>query len=354
MRRFLLLLRNEIQLFRTALPIHLVAVLQPVIFFLLMSAILVYPTFDVNIVEPATPEGRALVAAMQQVGSPIGLPYIDPILLSADEAHDPALRQVIEVESRDGVPTAVQRFGLIDSNQVKNLRNRLTAAALIQWNDALGDRAVTVVERPWLAVDVPYAVYYGLGMLPMVAFMAAIFIGGILTAQDIEFGTITEYRLAPTRPTLILGARVVRLALTGLLSAATLLLVAGLRTGFWPSSLGRVALVILPMALTGAGLGITVGLLLQHSIPTLLIGLVTSLGSWILGSAFGLAAGFGGPYERVSRLMPNTHAVELIFSCYYGMAIGAPGRSVAFLAGVSLGALALAALVYQQQVLQKG
>ncbi|MGD8967336.1 MAG: hypothetical protein PVI07_07495 [Anaerolineae bacterium] len=353
MRRFLLLLRSEVQLFRTALPIHLVAVLQPVIFFLLMSAILVHPTFDLNVVQPTTPEGQALLAAMGEVGSPIGLPYIDPILLSAEEAGDPTLRQVIEVESRAGVPTAIQRFGLIDSNQVKNLRNRLTAAALILWNDALGDRAVTVVEQPWLPADVPYAVYYGLGMLPMVAFMAAIFIGGILTAQDVEFGTITEYRLAPSAPALILGARLVRLALTGLLAAATLLVAAGLRTGTWPASPGRVGLVLLPVVVTGAGWGITVGLLLRRSIPTLLVGLVTSLGGWILGSAFGLAAGFGGPYETVSRLMPNTHAVELLFPCAYGITIGSPVRSAAFLAAVSLGTLALTALVYHRQVLRK-
>jgi hypothetical protein len=354
MRRFFLLLRNEIQLFRTTLPIHLVAVFQPVIFFLLMSAILVYPTFDINVVEPTTSEGRALVAAMERVRSPIGLPYIDVIQLRPEEALDPGLRQVIDVESRDGTPTAVQHFGLVDSNQVKNLRDRLTAAALILWNDELGDRAVTVVERAWLPADVPYAVYYGIGMLPMVSFMAAIFVGGILTAQDVEFGTITEYRLSPVSVALILGARLARLTLTGMLAASTLLLVAGWRTGFWPSSPGRIALVILPMAVTGAGLGIVVGLLLQRSIPTLLVGLVTSLGGWIMGSAFGLAAGFGGPYEAVSRLMPNTHAVELLFPCYYGIVVGAPLRSAIFLAFVSLGTLALTGFIYHQRVLRRG
>jgi hypothetical protein len=132
MKRFGLLLLNEFKLARTALPIHLVAILQPMLMYLLMTEVLVFATFDMYVTQPTTDEGRALVTAMREVGSPIGLPYIDPILVAQEdvaqlEATSP--RQIITVESRDGVPTAVQRLGLIDSNQVKNLRNRLTAAA---------------------------------------------------------------------------------------------------------------------------------------------------------------------------------------------------------------------------------
>ncbi len=108
---------------------HLVAVLQPTVMFLLMSVILVTPTFDVYMTQPTTLEGQALAAAMDEVGSPIGMPYVKTHFV---ENIEPAAgqRQVIHVEARDGKNTAVQRFGLIDSNMVKNFRNRLTAAAL--------------------------------------------------------------------------------------------------------------------------------------------------------------------------------------------------------------------------------
>lgn len=356
MKHFGLLLLNEFKLARTALPIHLVAIIQPSLVYLLMSLILITPTFDVNVSQPVSDEGRALVAAMREVGSPIGDPYINPIILDAEEAareNGSALWQVITVESRDDVATAVQRFGLIDSNQVKNLRNRLTASALRLWDAALGDRAVTIEEYPWLPRDVPYTVYFGMAMLTMTTFMTAVFLGGILTAQDFEFRTIVEYRLAPMPPLLVLGARLARLVLSALISAGVMLVALGWRTGFWPDSLWQVGLILLPVAITASGLGVAAGLLLRRSVPTLLVGLLTSLGCWILGGAFGLAAGFGGLYEKVSRLMPHTYAVELLFPRYYGTTIGNPQLAVFMLVLFGAGTLALMSLAYRWRVLRQ-
>jgi ABC-type multidrug transport system permease subunit len=289
---------------------------------------------------------------MEQVGSPIGLPYINPILV--EPGAEAAGRQLITVESRDGAPTAVQRYGLIDSNIVKNFRNRLTAAALRVWNADLGERAVTVEEHPWLPRDVPYTVYFGVAMLPMCAFLAASVVGAVLTAQEFESGTIVEYRLAPAPLALILGARLARLLLTALLSAALLFLAVGLLNGAWPDSVWLVGLVLAPLALTAGGVGIVAGLLLQKTIPAFLVGLVATFVGWLLGSAFGLAAGFGGAYEQVSRLVPNTHAVELLFPRYYGAPIGAPLVSALVLVLFSAGMLVLTALAYRWRVRRQG
>ena len=195
MARFRLLLVNEFKLFRTAIPIHLVAIFQPTVMYLLMSLILVQPTFDMYVDRPSTEQGWDLVSAMGEVGSPIGLPYINPILIDWDGGA--ISRQVIVVGDQDGIPTAVQHYGLIDSNLVKNFRNRLTAAALRVWNAELGSGAVTVEEHAWLPRDVPYAVYFGMALLPMTVFMAASIMGAILTAQEFEFGTIVEYTSGP-------------------------------------------------------------------------------------------------------------------------------------------------------------
>jgi hypothetical protein len=351
MTRFRLLLIHEFKLFRTAIPIHLVAILQPTAMYLLMTVILVHPTFEMNVARPDSGQGRALVAAMRQVGSPIGLPYIRPFLV--EPGRGPVTRQVVTVENRSGVPTAVQRYGLIDSNLVKNLRNRLTAAALRLWNAELGARAVTVQEHPWLPRDVPYTVYFGLAMLPMNAFLAASIMGAILTAQEFEFGTIVEYRLATAPLSLILGARLTRLVLSALMATGVLLVAVGLVHGLWPAGLWRVGLVLLSVAVIAGSLGVAAGLLLRRSILAFLVALVTSFVGWLLGSAFGLAAGFGGWYERISYLTPGTHAVELLFPCYYGMRIGTPLVSALVLGFLAVGMLTLSVLAYRWRVIRQ-
>ena len=265
----------------------------------------------------------------------------------------PVTRQVVAVEERGGVPTAVQHYGLIDSNLVKNFRNRLTAAALRLWNAELGDRAVTVEQHAWLPRDVSYNVYFGMALLPMTTFLAAAVIGAVLTAQEFEFRTVVEYRLAPAPLGLILGARLARLVLSALLSAGILLLAVGLVNDAWPGEVWLVGLILLPLAVMAGCLGIVAGLVLRKSIPAFLVALVASFVGWIMGSAFGLAAGFGAGYERISRLTPFTHAVELLFPRYYGATIGAPGISALVLVLMAGGMVALTALVYRWRILRQ-
>jgi hypothetical protein len=240
---------------------------------------------------------------------------------------------------------------LIDSNLVKNFRNRLTAAALRLWDAELGSRAVTVEQHAWLPRDVSYHVYFGLALLPMATFLAAAVIGAALTAQEFEFRTVVEYRLAPAPVGLILGARLARLTLSALLSAGVLCLAVGLVNDAWPGKIWLVSLILLPLAVMAGCLGMVAGLVLRKSIPAFLVALVATFVGWIMGSSFGLAASFGSGYERISRLTPFTHAVELLFPRYYGATVGAPRVSAWVLVFMAGGMVALTALVYRWRIL---
>jgi ABC-type multidrug transport system permease subunit len=175
-------------------------------------------------------------------------------------------------------------------------------------------------------------------------------LGAVLNAQDFEFRTIVEYRLAPTPTVLILGTRLVRLALSAFLSAGLLCLSIRLFTGASPTSIPRVFLVLIPIAISAGCLGTIAGLLLQSTIPSFVIALTSTLLCWIVGSSFGLAGGFGGLYEIASWFSPNTYAVELLFPLYYGAPVGSPGRAAVVLALGSAVMLALTAVVYRWRV----
>ncbi|MCJ7623490.1 MAG: ABC transporter permease [Anaerolineaceae bacterium] len=352
MRRFFLLLLNEFKMFRTALVVHMIAILQPTLMYMLMAVIMVVPTFDMYVVQPETQLGQELLAAMEEVGSPIGPDYINPILVS--EA-DPGYRQVVAVLEVDGFPTALQRYGYIDSNLVKNLRNRLTAAALVLWNQKLGSQAVTIKEHPWMPRDVPYTVYFGMAMVPLAAYLAASMIGGYLMAQEFENETILEYRLCPTSPLLLLAARITRLLLTGLVAAGILYTALGLISGVWASSTLAVFFILLPLTLVAGCIGLLAGLLTRSSLPSFLAALSSAFGFWLLGSGFGLAAGFPPAFERISRLIPNTPIVEMLFPYFYfGRQVAAyPIAALLQLIGYCLLLLALVVLVYHRRVLTR-
>jgi ABC-type multidrug transport system permease subunit len=350
MRRYLLLLLNEFKLSRTAVIVNLIAILQPTLMYALMATVMVVPTFDMNVVQPKTELGYELMAAMKEVGSPIGAGYINPILV--DQA-DPGDRQVIEVIYPAGVPTAHQRFGYIDSNLVKNFRNRLTATLLVLWNGKLESQAIRVNQCPWLPRDIPYTVYFGMAMIPLAAYLAAAMIGGYLLAQEFEQGTILEYRLCPTSFYLLLAAKITRLLLTGLAAAAILYTAVGWITGVWASSALVVFIILLPLTLIAACIGILAGLLTRSSLPSFLVGLASAFVFWLVGSGFGLAAGFSPVFERISRLIPNTPIIEMLFPYFYfGREVAAnPTAAQLQLAGYCLALLVAVVIVYRRRVL---
>ena len=348
MNRVFITLKNEFKLARTAIPIHLVAIIQPTVMYLLMSVILVHPTFDMYVTLPNSAGGRLLVEAMSEVGSPIGEPYINPVIIENDQFE--GLRQVVSVEGEGEQINAVQNYGLIDSNIVKNFRNRLTAAGLRVWNGSLGKKAVQIREHPWLSSDMPYTLYFGMAMLPLSAALAASIVGGTLTAQEFESGIILEYRLSPTSAWLVISIRLVRLILTGLISSLVLLFALRFINNVWPNNLWQIVVVLIPAGIVAGSLGIIAGLVFQKSIPAFLVGLVFSFVSWLVGSAFGLAAGFSRAYEFVSRLTTNTHIVELLYPNFFGTGVGMPWYSVLFLLIVSVLMICLSVWAYGLRV----
>ena len=321
MKRFIDLFMNEVRLARTAVPSHIVAIIQPTILYLFMGAILGSPLMTMNLKQPETSVGQELQIAMQEEGSPIGDLYIDLTLVEQSQPED--LRQVIVIEEENGVQTAIQRYGLIDGNQVKNLRNRLTSAALSLWTDELGDQAITVEEHPWLPKDNPHKFYFGMGLLPMAMFLATVMLGSVLTAQDFEFGTIQEERLAPTSVILPVVARIARITLYAYLSVILLLLVSGFMTGFWPASVLPIFAALIPVGIIGGGFGVILGLIFRNSVTVYVLSLGFSMALWLFGNSFGLT-NFGGLYAFFTKLSPNSYAVELIFPQFFGREIALP------------------------------
>jgi len=348
MKRFFVLVLNEFKLIRAAVPPHIVAVILPIGLYFLMGSVLVTPLMRMNLQRSTTTAGQSLETAMRSIGSPIGDRYIDLHLVEQSEPKN--LRQVIVVEEENGTAVAVQRYGLIDANQVKNLRNRLTAAALRLWTAKLDGHAVTIEEHPWLPRDYPYKFYFGMAMLPLAMFLAAVIPGSVLTAQGFEFGTVQEERLAPASIVLPVMARITRLTLFAYLPVTLLFIVSGYMTGFWPTSIWPVVLALLPVGIIGAGVGILLGLIFQNSITVYVLSMALSITLWLFGNNFSLTY-YGGLAARLTQFSPNTYAVYLIFPHFFGSQVTVPQTLSALLLTLGVvGAVLAALLTYRSRV----
>jgi hypothetical protein len=101
--------------------------------------------------------------------------------------------------------------------------------------------------------------------------------------------------------------------------------------------------------ITGA-LGITVGLLTRQVLPSFVITLGLTFSSWLLGSAFGLASGFGRTYEQISRLGPNTPTIELLFPQFFDVQLGGVARNILTLTLLVTISITIMLLVYRRRV----
>jgi hypothetical protein len=343
-RHFIRLIWNEFLLVRSNLAVLLIAVFQPALLYFLMTLVLVHPTFDLNFVPSDNPDDERLLQAMNEVGVQSGVPYINPIILSTPSFSTGS--QYIQIVEDGGVPVAVQHFALVDSNMVKNYRNRLTAAGLIVWNEELGRGGIKITEKPLLPVDVPYRVYFGLAVAPMAAFLATMLIGATSTTHDFENDTFLEYRLSPLHTGRIMAARIMRTMLFGYFAAGVLFIMIWLLSGYKPHSWIMSAVYLLPICLIGSSLGVSIGLAIRRPLPAFVLSLASTFVFWLLGGAFGLPSGFNSYYQIVSKFIPNTHVVELMFPLFYGIQVGTPIISAGILVVQSMLSLLIVGRLY--------
>ena len=332
MKRFRLFLQSEIKLLMTHRVVLLVALIQPALMYALMSLVFVEPTFDLYVQAAQTPQEEHYMQAMQEVGIESGVPYINPVI--TDESD--WLRQYIAMDTQDEMLYVNQTFGNIDSNMIKNFRDRVTAAALIYWQDDLGDQAILIDQQPMLPKDVPYITYFGMALIPMGIFLGSAITSAMLTAYEFENGTIIEMYMSPRPDWQHMLIQFLRIIVIGLLSAVINICSVGWISGVWPKGILGIILPVCLLSIAGGSLGMLAGFITRKALPAFLISLVVSLLNWLFGNSFGLASGFAGWYETFSYFAPNRYLVELLFPHYYHVQAGSISLSWLVLSLVSI------------------
>jgi ABC-type multidrug transport system permease subunit len=323
MKRLGLFLQSELKLLLVHRVVLMVALIQPALMYALMSMVFVEPTFDMNIQAAQTPQEEQYLQAMQRVGIESGVPYINPVI--TNDAN--WIRQYVTMDTQENTLSVNQTFGNIDSNMIKNFRNRVTAAALIYWQDNLGDQAILIDQQPLLPRDVPYITYFGMALIPMGIFLGTAITSAIGTAFDFENGTILEMHMSPRPDWQYLLVQFMRMIVIGSLSAAINICAVGWISGVWPTGIYGIITPVWLLSLAGGSLGMLAGFITKKALPAFLISLVVSLLNWLFGNSFGLASGFAGWYETFSTFAPNRYLVEILFPHYYHVQAGTISQS---------------------------
>ena len=209
--RCLILVGAELRQVRSALPYTLLTILSPVMF---MALFMLMVRGDITLPLTVHPgpdrsEFAQVLATNRAPGNP---PYLQVEPGTADPPRGESTDLVViaaEPSARDGRTsgTIVHYVNDVNTNMTKNFRNRLTGA-VYTWSSAhLEGGDVGVEEHPTYPRDIPWSTTFGLSALGFGALFSGLLFGLLSMTREWERGTILWLRLAPTRPGLVIAAK---------------------------------------------------------------------------------------------------------------------------------------------------
>ena len=320
--RCLILVGAELRQVRSALPYTLLTILSPVMF---MALFMLMVRGDITLPLTVHPgpdrsEFAQVLATNRAPGNP---PYLQVEPGTADPPRGESTDLVViaaEPTARDGRPsgTIVHYVNDVNTNMTKNFRNRLTGA-VYTWSSAhLEGGDVGVEEHPTYPRDIPWSTTFGLSALGFGALFSGLLFGLLSMTREWERGTILWLRLAPTRPGLVIAAKLsaclVQCSVAGVVLVGVLRLLTGLSPARPLPLAGGLALGYL----ASSAFGLMVGFASRNTLTSFLTSLVTALVCWVGGGGLGPMFVFGPAAVALSRFNPATHIIDLARWSYLG------------------------------------
>ncbi|MHB9144461.1 MAG: ABC transporter permease [Symbiobacteriia bacterium] len=318
------------------------------VFYLIWMADIQEP---IEVVNQAGTAGEPFVQAMGEIRMPNGTPYIrverqDPAALTRDPGS-----YLVTVEipaSFQQEPRLIVHYGAEQENSVKNYINRIHQAASQYLAGRLGFTPIRLLESPRYPTDIVTIQSMAVMLMTYAFLLSACLFGGVLVAREYEDHTVKLIQVAPSSAALVLLAKgTVALLLTllaGSVYTAAVYLLTGAAPGH-PFLFGGAGLLL---AVMGAALGMTVGLLLRRSVPVFLAVLVGNLALWIVSWAAGMMSAFSRLFQTVLGLLPYLHGINLFWQSYFG------GKEAFAAAGMQRTLLLLAAALLVLTVAARG
>ncbi|MDD5015889.1 MAG: ABC transporter permease [Atribacterota bacterium] len=315
MKRLLFMIKTEILATGSSLPFHIIALLSPILFFLVFAGQLDKDiSFPISFNTTDTP----FYQSIDHYRSPVGTPYYD----EQDNNHNSIFlteTEPLKVINNKLSGSINQKIESIDKNITKNYRNRLTGALSNFFYTQFPERAIQISETSLYGKDPSWASFFAASILIFGILLSGLLFGTLSFTREWELNCIDLFKLSPMNPIYILSGKFLGSFVKSIITVILYILFVTLKLKILIfNSLDIIGIIFLAY-FTAIIIGMLIGIVLKQSLVAFITSLISSILLWVLGGGFGTSVGMAKGIQMMININPISKYMKLVLhSCFNG------------------------------------
>jgi len=314
MKRLLFMIKTEILATRSSLPFHIIALLSPILFFLVFAGQLDKDiSFPISFNTTDTP----FYQSIGPYSSPAGTPYYE-------QDNNYTFIFVTETEPLKVINNKLsgsinQKIESIDKNITKNYRNRLTGALSNFFYTQFPEKAIQVSETLLYEKDPSWSSFFAASILIFGILLSGLLFGTLSFTREWELNCIDLFKLSPINPIYILSGKFLGSLIKSIITVVFYIIFVTLKLKILIFNSAEIIGIIFLAYFTAIIIGMLIGIVLKQSLVAFITALIGSMLLWVLGGGFGTSVGMAKGIQMIININPISKYVKLVMhSCFKG------------------------------------
>ena len=314
MKRLLFIIKTEILTTRSSLPFHIIALLSPILFFLVFAGQLDNDiSFPISFNTTDTP----FYESIDDYRSPAGTPYYE--LDNDNKSISVSETERLEVINNRLSGSINQKIGSIDKNITKNYRNRLTGALSNYFYTEFPEKAIQISEASLYEKDPSWSSFFAASILIFGILLSGLLFGALSYAREWETNSIDLFKLSPVNPIYILSGKFLGALIKSVITVVLyiIFITLNLKTLIFISP--EIVGITLLVYSTAIIIGMLIGLVFKKTLVAFITALISSILLWALWGGFGTSTGMARFIQIIININPVSKYINLVMhSCFNG------------------------------------
>lgn len=314
MKRLLFIIKTEILTTRSSLPFHIIALLSPILFFIVFAGQLDNDiSFPISFNATDTP----FYESIDDYRSPAGTPYYE----IGKEQNPISITELKQIEVIDEKFSGVlnQKIESIDKNITKNYRNRLTGAVSKYFSIKFPEKAIQITETPIYEKDPSWSSFFAASILIFGILLSGLLFGALSYTREWETNSIDLFKLSPINPIYILSGKFLGALIKSIITVVLYIIFITLKLKILIFSSPEIVGITLLVYSTAIIIGMLIGLMFKKTLVAFITALISSILLWALGGGFGARTGMASFIQTIININPVSKYMNLVLhSCFNG------------------------------------